>query len=78
MEGEAIQSVAQGMQLLLDDLQSDPMALETAWLSVITFDSDARQIKPLTELGDFQAPNLRTNGMTSLGAALKLLITMCG
>ncbi len=74
MEGEPITAVEQGVKLLVEDLQSDPMALETAWLSVITFDSDAKQVVPLTEIGDFQMPPLRANGMTSLGAALKLLM----
>ena len=73
MEGEPINAVQQGVNLLVDDLQADPMALDTVWLSVITFDSTAKQISPLTEIGDFQVPNLVPNGLTALGDGLTVL-----
>ena len=56
MSGEAIEALRNGLALLVATLRQDPYALETAWLSVITFDSDARQLVPLTELGEFQTP----------------------
>ena len=37
-----------GVQVLVSTLRQDPYALETAYLSVITFDSSAKQIIPLT------------------------------
>jgi hypothetical protein len=49
-----------------------PYALETAYLSVITFDSEARQVVPLTELVAFQPPQIDAGSTTSLGKALKL------
>lgn len=73
MMGEPIESTKNGMQVLVSTLRQDPYALETAYLSVITFDSDARQLTPLTELAAFQVPNLVATGTTALGAALKLL-----
>lgn len=73
MAGEPIEAVRQGVRALLSDLKGDPQALETAFLSVITFDSGARQISPLTELMSFQEPNLDASGSTSLGEAMKLL-----
>jgi uncharacterized protein YegL len=73
MFGEKIEAVRQGMKALVADLQSDPQALETAYLSVITFDSSAKQVVPLTELMQFQEPKLEANGATSLGEALTLL-----
>jgi uncharacterized protein YegL len=42
-------------------------------LSVITFDSAAKQLCPLTELSNFQTPNITASGMTSLGDGLALL-----
>ncbi|MCA9068909.1 MAG: hypothetical protein KDA84_08305, partial [Planctomycetaceae bacterium] len=48
-------------------------ALETVWLSVITFDSQAKQIVPLTAIDEFQEPTLKCNGTTSLGDALNVL-----
>ena len=50
MAGEPIEAVKQGIKALLSELKGDPQALETACLSVITFDSTARQVTPLTEL----------------------------
>jgi uncharacterized protein YegL len=73
MEGDAIEAVRIGMRALLDDLQGNPQALETVWLSVITFGSSARQIVPLTEIGSFVEPKLTTEGSTNLADALKLL-----
>lgn len=73
MHGEAIESVRNGLQVLVSALRQDPYALETAYLSVITFNNDAKQLTPLTELMSFQVPDLRASGMTALGAALTLL-----
>ena len=50
-------------------------SLETAYLSIITFDSSAKQVTPLTELFAFQQPNIEANGCTALGEALSLLST---
>ena len=73
MQGEPIEAVRNGMQTLLSALRQDPHALESAWLSVITFSEVAQQVTPLTELGQFQIPTITASGTTSMGAALKLL-----
>jgi uncharacterized protein YegL len=73
MMGEPIAAVETGVQTLVSALRQDPYALETAYLSVITFDSSAKQIVPLTELTAFQMPPIQATGLTSLGDALKLL-----
>lgn len=73
MHGEPIEAVRSGIRLLQDTLNSDPYALETAWVSVITFDSEAKQVTPLTAVTSFQAPDIQAGGCTSLGGALKLL-----
>ncbi|MBK1700867.1 vWA domain-containing protein [Thiococcus pfennigii] len=73
MNGEAIAAVNTGMQTLVSALRQDPYALETAYLCVIGFDTDARVISPLTEVAMFQPPALKASGLTSLGAALALL-----
>jgi uncharacterized protein YegL len=73
MTGEPIEAVKNGVQVLVSTLRQDPYALETAYLSVITFDSSAKQIVPLTELAMFQMPDIHASGATSLGEALTLL-----
>ena len=66
MSGEPIEAVKQGIKALLTELKGDPQALETACLSVITFNSTARQISPLTELMLFKEPELTAGGATAL------------
>lgn len=73
MAGEPIEAVKQGIKTLLSELKGDPQALETAYLSIITFDSSARQICPLTELMMFKEPQISAGGATALGGALKVL-----
>lgn len=73
MYGEPIEAVKNGVQVLVNTLRSDPYALETAYLSIITFSSKAQQITPLTELANFQTPDIEASGCTSLGDALSLL-----
>lgn len=73
MMGEAIEAVKTGVQSLVTALRQDPHALETAYLSVITFSDRARQIVPLTELALFNPPNISALGRTALGEALEQL-----
>jgi uncharacterized protein YegL len=73
MTGQPIEQVRQGLRALLDDLATEPMAIETVYLSVITFNSTAQQLMPLTELMQFKEPQIQANGATALGAALRLL-----
>ena len=73
MYGEPIEAVKNGVQVLVSTLRSDPYALETAYLSIITFNNTAQQVTPLTELANFQQPNIDASGCTALGEALSLL-----
>jgi uncharacterized protein YegL len=74
MAGPAIEAVDRGVQSLIAELRGNPQALETAYLSVITFARYAKQVVPLTELIQFQPPKLSIHPGTSLGAALTLLL----
>ena len=73
MFGEPIQAVNNGVDVLVSTLRSDPYALETAYLSIVTFNSTAQQVTPLTELSAFQKPTIDAGGCTALGEALNLL-----
>jgi uncharacterized protein YegL len=73
MFGEPLDAVRSGVKQLLADLRSDPHALETVWLSVIVFGSQASQTVPLTDLavlGDFPIDG---GGSTNLAAAVECL-----
>lgn len=76
MRGEPIQAVNNGLQVLISALRQDPYALESVYLSLITFDIVAREIFSLTHLEQVQIPEITVPqaGATMLGAALELLI----
>lgn len=78
MLGEPIEAVRNGMQTLVAALRQDPHALESAYLSVITFAETAQQAVPLTELALFQIPPLSASGTTAMGAALETLCARIG
>lgn len=73
MTGEPIEALKNGVQIMTSSLRQNPQAIETAFLSVITFDSVATQIIPLTDLASFQMKELQATGTTALGEALKLV-----
>lgn len=75
MRGEPIEAVNTGVRAMISALRQDPHALETVHLSIITFDSEARVIMPLTPLDELQVPEITTpqSGPTHLGQALEAL-----
>jgi len=75
MKGEPIEAVNVGLQMLVSSLRRDPQALETAHLSIITFDREARLVLPLTPVAELQLPSIETPdcGPTMTGAALELV-----
>jgi len=73
MAGPAFDSVQNGIQTLINEIYSDPIALETVALSVITFSANAKVAVPLTEVPNFQKPKLVLGSGTSLGLALDLV-----
>lgn len=58
MRGERIEAVKNGLQVLVSQLRQDPFALESVWISIITFDRDAKQVLPLTDLESLQLPEI--------------------
>lgn len=75
MRGEPIEAVNSGMETLLSALRQDPYALETVFMTVITFDAEAKIIVPLTPLEEVAIPQITTprSGPTHLGLALEKL-----
>jgi uncharacterized protein YegL len=73
MMGEPIEAVKNGIQVMISSLRQNPQAIETAYVSIITFDSTAQQIIPLTDLASFQMIDIKASGTTALGEALKLV-----
>lgn len=75
MKGEPIEAVKVGIESLISSLRTDPFALESACISIITYDKEVKVLLPLTPLEDIQMPNIVTpdSGPTNTGAALELL-----
>lgn len=62
MVGAPIQQVQDGMRMIVQELRTDPYALETAYISVIAFAGKAKCVSPLTELYKF----CFTNGIQTI------------
>ena len=73
MVGTSFDAVRRGLDLLINELRGNPQALETAWLSLITFGRNALRALPLTDISIFQMPKLVLGSGTALGAALLLI-----
>lgn len=75
MRGEPIESVNTGLQSMISYLRQDPFALESVYISIITFNREVKQVIPLTELELIQLPRIDTpeSGPTHTGEALEIL-----
>jgi len=51
----------------LEDLCSDPTVADIAYLSIITFDTSAKKLFPLTPLDSVVKPMINADGRTPLG-----------
>lgn len=74
MVGDPIEQVEKGIATIIQELRTDPYALETVYVSIIAFAGKASKIVPLTELFNFYPPKFPIGGGTSLGEALKYLM----
>lgn len=75
MYGEPIQALNNALSSMINTLRQDPQALDSLWLSIITFDREVKEICSLTELAMFQLPEIicPQSGPTHTGKALELL-----
>lgn len=75
MKGEPIQAVNSGLSVLTTSMRQNPFALESVWMSILTFDVEVKEVLPLTFIEDVTLPHIETpdSGPTHLGAALEVL-----
>jgi uncharacterized protein YegL len=59
MRGEPIESIKVGLETMVASLRQDPFALESVYLSIITFNREPDQLVPLTELELLQIPEIK-------------------
>jgi uncharacterized protein YegL len=73
MAGKPITDIEMSIKTLLYGLLNDPQALDTIWLSIITFNDNAEVVVPLMEISMFEMPLFTVSGSTLFGKALELL-----
>ena len=76
MRGEPIQALNNALRGMVNTLRTDAQALDSVWISIITYDRDVTEVAPLTELVDFQLPEITCpdSGPTHTGAALEHVV----
>lgn len=76
MQGEPIHAVNVGISSMLTALRQDPYALESVYLSLITFDNEVKEILPLTSLEQAQISDIELpkSGATHIGEALEFVV----
>lgn len=76
MYGEPIHALNNALSGMVNTLRSDAQALDSLWLSIITFDREVKEIVPLTELVQFRLPEITCpqSGPTNTGAALDFVL----
>lgn len=75
MYGEPIQALNNALSGMINTLRMDAQALDSLWISIITFDREVKEVVPLTELANFQLPEITCpqSGPTNMGEALQML-----
>ena len=75
MRGEPIEAIKVGLETMVASLRQDPFALESVYMSIITFNRSPEQILPLTELENMQIPTIAQPAAagTHLGEALDFM-----
>lgn len=75
MYGEPIQALNNALTGMINTLRSDAQALDSLWLSMVTFDREVRELVPLIELVHFQLPEITCpqSGPTNTGKGLEMI-----
>jgi uncharacterized protein YegL len=74
MKGEAIDAVNSGIQMLLKDLRINPFALETVYLSIISFNTEAKIVRQFGDLLNNDSVIIEAKGQSNFGFGLELLL----
>lgn len=70
MVGEPIQQVEEGLSTIIQALKTDPVAMETVYVSIIVFAGEAKTLIPLQEIINFYPPKFPIGSGTSLSKGL--------
>jgi len=77
MYGEPIEALNNALSGMINNLRSDAQALDSLYISIVTFDREVKEIVPLTELVSFQLPQIvcPQSGPTHTGAGLEFIVS---
>lgn len=73
MRGKPVQYINDGFKDLLRTLKKDPMLIEILYLSIIEFNTEAKQVLQLSPLPECEIPVIEAGGRSNMGEALGLL-----
>lgn len=75
MFGEPIEALNNALSEMINMLRTDPQAVDSLWISIITFNREVAELVPLTDLVSFQLPQIKCprSGPTHTGLALEVL-----
>lgn len=78
MRGEPIAALNNGFNGLISMLRSDPQAMDSLHISVITFDREVKNIIPLIDLASFHPVEIKCpdSGPTHTGEALEMVYNL--
>lgn len=74
MVGEPLKNVNKGLHQIILNLKSNPIALETVFISIIIFAGKPKLLLPLSDLISYYQPDLPIGGGTSLGSGMMFLM----
>ena len=74
MYGEPIEALNNALNGMINTLRTDPQALDSLWVSIITFNREVEDLVSLTDLASFQLPEIQCpkSGPTHTGKALEV------
>ena len=70
MRGQAIAALNQGVELLAEELNADPLARERIELAVITFGGEVQVVQDFVSPAAFLSPRFEADGNTPMGRAV--------
>jgi uncharacterized protein YegL len=75
MNGEPIQALNNALSGMISNLRADPMAMETLWISIVTFDKEVKEVLPLTDLPSYNVREIicPPSGPTLTGKGLEYI-----
>lgn len=74
MKGDPIDAVNKGLKTLLQSLRTNPFALETVYLSILSFNTEAFIVRNFSDLLNNDLAHIEAKGKSNFGLGLDLLI----